>query len=272
MHSSLNGSDKIREAGNIDLVFMAKLFLALAVVGGGLFHLGLNIGKGEMVRPAQASSRIDPTILGYGAEGEQIEQVDPLFSFPSLLTRRNDESLETDQLLASLSEILSLSMDDQKEKEAGFEKRRALGILASKYDFDPRVDLEEIDGESFADKMETLIEASSARGEAGRELFAIPGMPIESKKDGKQKTKKRGSRFGKYTLQLQSFQSSKEATAFHKLMIEKGYNPFIQKAKLGKRGLWHRVRLGRFVDAKSADKFKAKFEKKEGLATRVMPL
>ena len=77
---------------------------------------------------------------------------------------------------------------------------------------------------------------------------------------------------GKYTLQLQSVRDPDEAQMFLELMKDRGYHPFVQRVELGDKGRWHRVRVGRFMKMKAAQKFKRKFESDQGFSTRIMSL
>ena len=115
-------------------------------------------------------------------------------------------------------------------------------------------------------------EAGRADLAAAREAAAAGAAPSAVLGDVEPAKKNEAPRLGRYTLQLQSFQSPDEAQAFKTLMEKRGYHPFIQKARLGSKGVWHRVRVGRFVDMQSAQTFKEKFERDQGIVTKVMTL
>ena len=61
---------------------------------------------------------------------------------------------------------------------------------------------------------------------------------------------------GVYTVQVSAFQTMAEAKAFTAAMNRKGYQPFIVSSQLPGKGTWYRVRLGSFVDERSAQEAK----------------
>ena len=85
-------------------------------------------------------------------------------------------------------------------------------------------------------------------------------------KDGSKRT------VGKFTVQLQAFQSRQEAEKFQAVMKADGYNTFLQKAELEGKGTWYRIRFGRFMTQQEAQQFKARFERDQGFVTTVMAL
>lgn len=59
-----------------------------------------------------------------------------------------------------------------------------------------------------------------------------------------------------YSVQVEAFKDKKDAEALKKLLIEKGYKPYLISAQ----GL-HKVRVGRFADKKSAEVSALKIKK-----------
>ena len=66
---------------------------------------------------------------------------------------------------------------------------------------------------------------------------------------------KKDSYSGKYTIQLSSHRTLKEAEDFAEGFRSRGYDPIIDRAKLPDRGTWYRVRLGVFGTVSEAKKF-----------------
>ena len=68
---------------------------------------------------------------------------------------------------------------------------------------------------------------------------------------------------GSYAVQVGSFAAAGDAGVFKKRLLDKGYSAFVVEADLGKKGLWYRVRLGPYADAKAAKTIQQLIEKKE---------
>ena len=60
---------------------------------------------------------------------------------------------------------------------------------------------------------------------------------------------------GKYTIQLGSHQSMKEAEEFAEGFRVRGYNPIINQINQAKSGIWYRVSLGAFKSASEAKNY-----------------
>jgi cell division septation protein DedD len=62
---------------------------------------------------------------------------------------------------------------------------------------------------------------------------------------------------GEYTVQVSAHQSAEEARASCAALERRGLRPFVVKGELHGRGVWYRVRVGRFIDAAQAQEAKA---------------
>jgi len=60
---------------------------------------------------------------------------------------------------------------------------------------------------------------------------------------------------GKYTIQLGSYSSAKEAEAFAEGFAVRGYNPIVNEVKIEGKGLWYRVSLGAFESKGEAKEY-----------------
>jgi cell division septation protein DedD len=76
---------------------------------------------------------------------------------------------------------------------------------------------------------------------------------------------------GRFVVQVGSFRAEGDAGALRDKLLKKDFAVYIQKADLGDKGTWYRVRVGPFADAESArgaaDLLKAQ-EKIDGFVTR----
>ncbi len=57
---------------------------------------------------------------------------------------------------------------------------------------------------------------------------------------------------GTYAVQVGSFAAAGDAGAFKQKLLTKGYPAFVAEADLGAKGLWYRVKIGPYGDAKDA--------------------
>ncbi len=57
---------------------------------------------------------------------------------------------------------------------------------------------------------------------------------------------------GEYTIQVSSFQTAEEASAYAASLKRKGYSPYVVATQIAGKGTWHRVRLGVFPTADAA--------------------
>lgn len=76
----------------------------------------------------------------------------------------------------------------------------------------------------------------------------------------------------RFTLQLSSFQDEAEAQAFAGQLRGGGYQPYIKKADVKDKGVWYRVRLGRYPSFDKAVAAKEKFEAERGVIAYVTRL
>ena len=66
---------------------------------------------------------------------------------------------------------------------------------------------------------------------------------------------------GAFTLQLSAYQDRAEADRFAAGLRDKGYAPFIVEANLPGKGIWFRVRMGRFPTRDAAGRYLADFKR-----------
>jgi cell division protein FtsN len=62
---------------------------------------------------------------------------------------------------------------------------------------------------------------------------------------------------GDYTVQVSAFQTSEEAEAYKASLTRKGYDPYVIPAEIAGKGVWYRVRVGRYETKNKANEAKA---------------
>lgn len=62
---------------------------------------------------------------------------------------------------------------------------------------------------------------------------------------------------GEFTVQVSAFQTSEEAEAYKSSLTRKGYNPYVIPAEIAGKGIWYRVRVGRYETKTRANEAKA---------------
>jgi len=75
---------------------------------------------------------------------------------------------------------------------------------------------------------------------------------------------------GGFQLQVSSFTSETEASAFAAALRRRGHHAYIEPAYVKNKGLWHRVRIGPFKYKRSAETYRQEFEAKERLVTFII--
>ncbi len=70
---------------------------------------------------------------------------------------------------------------------------------------------------------------------------------------------------GAFQIQVASFRDLSEANAYVEELRLRGHGAYRESARVGDRGIWHRVRIGPFESKTAALAYKAEFERKEGM-------
>ena len=283
----LRNSDRLQERVHIDLEagVIIKIIVACLGVGGVIFYLGLALGQGDAIARIRGVSEPDGLKQLEGSLRNLTPAPEPvadgsLILFPTLLKRRADQRVDQDELAHTLAHFRTTNLDDQKKDLSRFstEVLRTRFGLALDEETGEVVQLDPsertLDDAPIAGGRPEAIPGRS--GEAGE--FPVEPEPVEvvevspPEPEVEKKAEEARPTIGKYTLQLQSFRDPEEARVFSDLMADRGYHPFVQRVKLGDKGTWHRVRIGRFMKMKAAQKFKRKFEHEQGFSTRIMSL
>jgi cell division protein FtsN len=69
----------------------------------------------------------------------------------------------------------------------------------------------------------------------------------------------------KYALQLGSFRSRSKAEVFENNLKGKGYNAYVKKTKISKKGTWYRVIIGDYEDLEQVKSMAVNLQQQEGV-------
>jgi len=75
-----------------------------------------------------------------------------------------------------------------------------------------------------------------------------------------------------YTIQVKAFRSQKEAAKFLSALKNAGHSPYMLTTEIPGKGMFYRVRLGKFHTLADASQHQSDFENLEGFKTIVTPL
>ncbi len=76
---------------------------------------------------------------------------------------------------------------------------------------------------------------------------------------------------GGYQLQVSSFRTQEEASAFGDQLRARGHKAYVVEAKVPGRGTWYRVRIGPFATQHAAATYRTSFEQKEHVVPFIVP-
>lgn len=74
---------------------------------------------------------------------------------------------------------------------------------------------------------------------------------------------------GAWTLQLSAYQDRSEADRFAAGLRDKGYAPYIVEANIPGKGMWFRVRMGRFANKDAASRYLTDFKRETSMNAMV---
>ena len=103
------------------------------------------------------------------------------------------------------------------------------------------------------------------RGGMKAPLKKVEEKKSESKPLYREARKESKSEKDLFTVQLGSFEKKEHAEELLQKLQKKGYPVFLEKADLGKKGTWYRVKAGEFISKQEAEKLRKRLENEEGL-------
>jgi DedD protein len=107
--------------------------------------------------------------------------------------------------------------------------------------------------------------------ESGKKINEKPRKLVEKQSASAEETEQAVEESGDstYTLQLSAFQERKEAELFMQKLRAEGLKPYMTQTTIPGRGVWFRVRLGRYKTWDEALSAKQGFEKKQKIIAYV---
>ncbi len=102
-----------------------------------------------------------------------------------------------------------------------------------------------------------------------KEVKEVPAK-TEAKKETKPETKGEIKPKGKFSVQVGSYQSEREAATSLGHWKKKGYSAFVAVGQVPDKGTWYRVRIGGFNNRDDAQKYLQKLKEKEKVSALVV--
>lgn len=160
---------------------------------------------------------------------------------------------EVDQALDQVNQVEILSKEEEMANEIMNDNSR----LAEDYEEDVHRRIEEHIKNEFerensdAPEVQTSPELSSGM-DAGDSQDLLTGEPLETRQEVDSQTVELR---GKYTIQLSSHRSKKEAEEFAQGFEVRGYEPIINEVEVPNKGIWYRVSIGAFDTVTEAKEY-----------------
>lgn len=205
-------------------------------------------------------------MLGGPSQTQPTEDDDPLAALAGSMTERAPAAPETededraDELQPGEVQFHEQLTDDRPEVEAALAAAAAeQQVLATETEGAAQAALPVVPEAAPA---AVVTAASAPAGDVAR-------MPTESAiPDGAHPAA--AGHEGAFTLQVVSYRTREEATVFAEALRGRGHEAFVTRAELPGRGTYFRVRIGPFDTRIAADRYRATFEREEGMNTYVV--
>jgi cell division septation protein DedD len=75
---------------------------------------------------------------------------------------------------------------------------------------------------------------------------------------------------GEFTVQVGAYQERTEADGLSRKLRGAGFRPYIVEADIPQKGIWYRVRVGKFTDREAADRYRKDLERELQTAAVIM--
>lgn len=267
---------------------IVSLTVASLVVLGGVFMLGVVVGKKLSAEqgdhpPADLLSALDQKTAALDAATHD----DASLTFPDELTRKSPslipappprpEPVKPAEGAKVEPRPPTPEPEAKKPEVAALEPVKPVESAAAAVDAEPIADkvpekVAEKPAEKAAEKVAEkhvdarLPEAPRAEPVATRthdggalaQAFArVQKPPAEAAADGA------------FTLQLSAYQDRAEADRFAGGLRDKGYAPYIIEANVPNKGVWYRVRMGRFPSKEAATRYLEDFKRETSMSAIV---
>jgi cell division septation protein DedD len=244
---------------SLDSRQIVTLTVASLVVLGGVFVLGVVVGKKlanethKLEQPADILSAADQ-------KTEALAQADkaPALTFQEELTKRAPEPVPEPAKTVVALKPIELKPEVAKPADKPAEPAKADAPAAEAKPDEPKV------AEApKADEPTRLPETPKAEPVATRTNDA--GALKEAFGKAAQKPAEPAPE-GAWTLQLSAYQDKAEAERFAAGLRDKGYAPYIIEANVPGKGVWFRVRMGRFGSKDAATTYLSDFKRETSIA------
>ncbi|MBW2735390.1 MAG: SPOR domain-containing protein [Deltaproteobacteria bacterium] len=225
------------------------LFSASAVLLSLVFALGIVIGR-RLTPAAIAAPKTDPlALLDQMAEPKE-EHTQPTLSFPNALSKISAPSpaATPDEPAANPAKGQGQSPEPKlAAKKVKLAKGPAAKVTKAHKPERPKAD----------------------KAPAQKKAVAQAAKNSKTKEPKARKAETDDNDGAGFTLQLSSFQDKHEAEQYIQSLQSKGHSPQVMPTKIPGRGLWYRVRVGRFTSWKAAMDAKVRFERDHQLIAYV---
>lgn len=244
---------------SLDSRQIVTLTVASLVVLGGVFVLGVVVGKKlanethKLEQPADILSAADQ-------KTEALAQADkaPALTFQEELTKRAPEPAPE-----PAKTVVALKPIELKPEPRPAEVARPAEPPKAEAPAAPKPEEAKVAEAPKADEPTRLPETPKAEAvttrtnDAGalKEAFGKAQKPPEA-----------AAADGAWTLQLSAYQDKGEAERFAAGLRDKGYAPYIIEANVPGKGVWFRVRMGRFGSKDAATTYLADFKRETSIA------
>ncbi|MBT3236366.1 MAG: hypothetical protein HN353_10485 [Bdellovibrionales bacterium] len=238
---------------------IALIFLFMILIAAASFVLGVKLGKSHSYQAAGVSIEDRQQVELLSGEEEQVEQAVQLQEKQQQPAEEIQQELAVDTYSQLEREFEQL---DQEKEQVNSNQQETLAEDKS------------------SEVSETAVEqgsAASSSDDKGNDILSVAEKKaqIEAAKESKTTATNKEKALnlnGKYTIQLGSYQSLKDAEQFADGFKVKGYNPIINEVDIKGRGRWFRVSLGAFDTGREAREYikkeKSLFRRKEAIISR----
>jgi len=203
----------------------------------GFFFLGYHVGKYQTRSGADEAAPPLPEMAS--AAGQKLEE----FTFYKTLSDKTEKTVSIDLKPRQASEENKGAM-----KQAPGESPKAGALLPPQEE----------------KKADLRIEKKPSSSTAKENVPQRPQALSKKEPAAASSTSKL-----RYTLQIASYQEKQMAEDEVKNMKKRGYAAFIASSDIPGKGMWHRVRLGSFLNKAAAEKLQKTLHAKEGISSMI---
>lgn len=247
---------------SLDSRQIVTLTVASLVVVGGVFVLGVVVGK-KLAAESQALDRPADILSAADQKTEVLAQAEksPPLTFQEELTRQTPDAEAPPRTVVALKPVELIKPEPKPaEVKAAEPKPAEAKIEAPKAEPVPAEIEAALAAAAPADLPENPKPAAvpTRTNDAGalKEAFGKVQKPVDVP----------GAADGQWTLQLSAYQDRSEAERFAAGLRDKGYAPYIVEADVPGKGVWFRVRMGRFGTKDAASTYLADFKRETSIA------